>query len=334
MHRGGVPRRPRPLPESLGDAFSVAAARAAGVSPNRLRTKDLESPFHGTRAKTAPEGAGTNAEDGSPPSPWELARQNEARRAAIFGTAMTSRMFFAGWTAAILQGASIDPGPDLVVGVFSPARAPRHAGVRGIRVAPKLANVRMHDGLRMTTPATTWAMLGAELTVRELVTRGDSFVRIPRDSRGGLQPRQRIATIPQLERAALAGRRMGVAKLRRALELIRVGSASPLETELRLDAAADGLPEPDLDVEIRDGRGRLLGISEVVYRNLKVAVEVEGDHHRTDRNQWNRDIDKYASYAAEGWEVVRLTSAHIRGERPRAVAIVRAALLRHGWVPG
>jgi hypothetical protein len=246
---------------------------------------------------------------------------------------MTSRMFFAGRTAAVLQGAPIDPGPELVVGVFAPARAPRCSGVRGIKVTPSLANLRTQDGVRMTTPATTWAMLAAELSVRELVTLGDSFVRIPRDSRGTLQPRLRLATISQLERAASAGRRVGVAKLRQALVLIRVGSASPLETELRLDAAAAGLPQPDLDVEIRDGRGLLLGISEVVYPNLKVAVEVEGDHHRTDRTQWHRDIDKYAAYAAEGWEVVRLTSAHIRGDNPRAVAIVRAALVRHGWVP-
>jgi hypothetical protein len=328
-----MPRRPRPLPESLGDAFSVAAARAAGVSPNRLRTKDLESPFHGTRARITPEGSATNAEGDPPPSPWELARRVEARRAGIFGTALSSHMFFAGRTAAVLQGAPIDPGPHLVVGVFTPVRAPRHRGVRGVKVAPALANLRTHDGLRMTTPATTWAMLAPELTVRELVTLGDSFVRIPRDSRGTLQPHRRLATISQLERAASAGRRVGVAKLRQALPLIRVGSASPLETELRLDAAAGGLPEPDLDAEIRDGRGRLIGISEVVYRNLKVAVEVEGDHHRTDRNQWNRDIDKYAAYAAEGWEVVRLTAAHIRGEHPRAVGILRAALRRHGWDP-
>jgi hypothetical protein len=153
-------------------------------------------------------------------------------------------------------------------------------------------------------------------------------VRIPRDTRGRLQPRQQLATLEQLERAVSAGRRIGAARLREALGLIRVGSASPLETEFRLDAAQAGLPQPALDVEVRDGHGRLLGISELVYSRAKLAVEIEGDHHRTDRAQWNRDIDKYTAYAAEGWEVVRLTAAHIRGRRPRAVSIVRAALLR------
>lgn len=59
----------------------------------------------------------------------------------------------------------------------------------------------------------------------------------------------------------------------------------------------------------------------------------QGDHHRTARQQWNRDIEKYAAYASHGWEVVRLTSAHIRGWQPRGVEVVRATLLRRGWRP-
>lgn len=317
---------PGPLPDALGAAFSVAAARNAGVSPSRLRASDLETPFHGARERSAP--ADPSGADSIPPSKWELARRNEKRKAAAFAAVMAAHMFFAGRTAAVLQGGSVDPGPELVVGVFAPRRAPRYAGVRGVKVAPELAYVRDHLGLRMTSPATTWAMLGRELTMRELVTLGDSLVRIPRDARGTLQPSQRLATLVELERAVDAGRRLGAARPREALALIRVGSASPLETDFRLDAAEAGLPDPDLDVEIRDRHGRLLGISEVVYGRARVAVEIEGDHHRTDRVQWNRDIDKYTAYAAEGWEVVRLTSAHIRGPHPRAADIVRAALIR------
>ena len=94
-----------------------------------------------------------------------------------------------------------------------------------------------------------------------------------------------------------------------------------------------GLPEPELDVEIRDASGSLCGITEIVYRKYRTLVEIEGDHHRTDQQQWDRDIEKYAAYVAEGWEVVRLTSRHIRGSHPRAVAIVREVLKRRGWRP-
>ena len=72
-----------------------------------------------------------------------------------------------------------------------------------------------------------------------------------------------------------------------------------------------------------------IGITEFVYRRQRVVVEVEGDHHRTSRAQWNRDIDKYAAYAAEGWEVVRLTSRHVRGGQ--ATPIVSQVLRRRGW---
>jgi len=334
-------RRPQPLPGSLGVTFSVSAARASGVPLNRLRARDLSSPFHGARSVVVPVPVPVPAPSPSPSqetvtagdlpqSPWSLARQAEAARAAAFSTIMTPAMFFAGRTAAALQGAPVDPGPELVVGVFAPARAPRRPGVRGVKVERALAHLHEHDGLRMTTPASTWAMLAGELSVRDLVIFGDWLVRVPRDSRGRPQPHRRLSTIDQLERASSAGRRVGVAKLRAALELIRVGSASPLETEFRMDAAAAGLPDPELDVEIRSRRGRLLGISELVYPGVRVAVEIEGDQHRTDRTQWNRDIDKYADYAAAGWEVVRLTSSHIRGSRPRAVGIVAAALARRG----
>jgi len=322
-----MPVPPHPLPDSLGDAFSTVEALAAGATSGRLRAKDLEQPFDGVRCR--PEPAATDEDESL--SRLQLARRSEARSARAYSTVMTSHAFFAGRTAALLQGATIDQGTQLDVGVFAPERAPRRTGVRGIKVAPKLVHVHTYDGMRMTTPASSWAMLGAELSVRELVALGDSIVRIPRDERGVLMPDERLATVAQLERAVGAGRRVGVAKLREALPLIRVGSASPLETEYRLAAAEGGLPEPELDVEIRTARGRLLGISEVVYRQSRTVVEIEGDHHRTDRKQWNRDIDKYAAYTAEGWEVVRLTSLHIRGKHARAVGIVRSVLLRRGW---
>lgn len=204
--------------------------------------------------------------------------------------------------------------------------------MRGVKVAPHLANVIMHDEVRTTDAASTWAMLGAELTVRELVALGDQIVRVPRDRRGSLVARQQMGTIDDLDNIVAAGRRRGIDRLRDALPLVRVGSASPLETDFRLDAAAGGLPTPELDVEIHDRNGALLGITEFVFSRFRTAVEIEGDHHRTDRTQWNRDIDKYAAYAAEGWEVVRLTSAHVRANRS-AVGIVRSVLLRRGWMP-
>ncbi|WP_404434521.1 hypothetical protein LG299_07735 [Microbacterium lacus] len=335
-----MPRPPRPLPEGLGETFLRADALAAGVSARRLRAKDLESPFHGVRqtldASTPTLGTITAAEslDGEEPLARDRMQRRSVLRAATAYTAvMADRAFFTSRTAAVIYGLPLSHTDALDVGVCGPSTAPRGRSIRGFKVQPGLISVREHNGLRMSSPASTWAMLGRELSVRELITVGDAIVRIPRDTIGRLRADEQLASVEHLRRAAHAGSRPGVAKLREAVELVRVGSSSPLETEFRLDALADRLPEPELDVEIRDGRGSLLGITEISYAEFRTLVEIEGDHHRTTKRQWDRDIEKYAAYAAEGWEVVRLTSRHIRGEGPRASGMVATVLVRRGWRP-
>ncbi|WP_341975761.1 hypothetical protein [Microbacterium sp. LWO13-1.2] len=327
-----MPHPPCPLPDDLGRQFSAARAVEQGITRRRLRAKDLASPFYGVRRCVDNEsGEGDDAEYG----PLSIDRQQRARvlrDAHAYAEVMPAGSFFCGRTAAVLHGAAIDHPGDLEVGVVSPGRAPRARGIRGRRIAEHLVSVRTHEGLRVASPASTWAMLCTELSVRELVTLGDAMARIPRDDFGRQHPELALATLTQLHAAADAGPRPpGTGRLRAAIEKVRVGSSSPLETEYRLDAATGGLPEPELDVEIRSSNGRLLGISEVVYRESRLIVEIEGDHHRTSRAQWNRDIEKYQAYAEAGWEVVRLTSTHIRGSRPTGISIVRKALLRRGW---
>ncbi|MEV8271820.1 hypothetical protein [Microbacterium sp. NPDC077184] len=322
-----MPVAPRPLPDGLGPAFSCGDARAAGVSPKRLRAKDLAAPFRGVRTVPDAEAPASGIDP--------LARQREVRErtrrlASAYAEIMPAHAVFAGRTAAVLLGAPVDPGPDLVVAVPDPMRAPRRRGIRGVKVSRDLARTATVDHLRVTDPPSTWAMLGAELDVRELIIVGDAFVRVPRDLSGHRMPHARLATIDDLGAALAAGRRIGARKLRTALALIREGSASPLETDYRLDATAAGLPDADLDVDVRDHRGRLVGISEFVYPDFRTIVEIEGDHHRVDRAQWDRDIEKYAAYAALGWEVVRLTARHVRHRRT-AVAIVDDVLRRRGW---
>ncbi|UWF76913.1 MULTISPECIES: hypothetical protein [Microbacterium] len=319
----------RALPEALGPAFSVSDARALGVPAARLRAKDLRRRFRGTRERSDAEEAIES--DDRPFARDRAQRRRVERMARSFQPIMSPHAFVAGLSAAAIYELPVEHDDELHVCVFAPHRAPRRPGIKARKVNPELASIRNVRGLRVASPASTWAMLARELTVRQLVVLGDAIVRIPRDEFGEPHPELALATVEQLRAAAGAGPRAGVSRLRAALEAIRVGSASPLETEYRLDAVAGGLPEAALDVEIRDGDGRLVGVSEVVYPEYGVVVEVEGDHHRTSRTQWVRDIDKYTAYAALGYEVVRVTSSHIRGEHPRAVAMVRAALQRHGW---
>lgn len=264
--------------------------------------------------------------------------RDRAQRAVVlkgahaYSLVMPPTAFFAGRTALVLQGLPVAHGTNLEVAVFSPARAPRRSGIDGRRIEPHLAHTAQVSGLRVATPGSAWAMLADEVPLPDLVVIGDAIVRVPRDRTGALRPELAVGTRDQLARAASAGRRRGAETLRRSLAEIRVGSSSPLETQLRLDAAASGLPEPELDVEIYDSLGRRIGISEIVYTAWRMVVEVEGDHHRTSRAQWNRDLDKYAAYADAGWEVVRVSSAHIRGGS--AVPRIIRTLERRGWSAG
>ena len=325
---------PSHLPRALGAHFSVAGGREAGLTRRRMRAKDLDRPFHGARRTVADISSEQEAIAGDT-APLAITRSDMRRvraKALSFLQVAAPGTFVCGASAAMLRGYPVATSSELDVAVVAPRRAPKGRGVKGRRLEPHLVEVEVVDGIPASTPASTWAMLGRDVSLRKLIILGDAIVRIPRDERGIPHPERAGATIDQLQAAIDAGSRAGVKKLRAALDRIRVGCSSPLETEYRLDSEDAGLPEPELDVDIRDARGRRLGISEFAYPRYGVVVEIEGDHHRSSKQQWNRDLQKYRDYANAGWEVVRLTGHDVRTQRT-AVRIVREVLIRRGWRP-
>jgi hypothetical protein len=359
-----MPPRPRPLPTCLGPGFSARAAQDAGVSERRLRSRDLDAPFHGVRVRTdvttaALEGARLHAAKDAAPAAVAASFHRAAMlvRARAFAQVAPPHTFFRGVTAAVawevplplrcvnpdaqarldrregLALGSDDPRP-LDTAVLAPHRASRASGVNGRQLSHVLTVVQIHDGLQVVTPATLWAQLAEELTVDELIAVGDALVREPRRSDGSRGPAASgRTTLERLEATLAAGRRRGAAKLREALPQIRVGAASQPETDLRLALIRAGLPEPTLDYDVIGPWGELIGCTEIAYPMYRVLVEYEGDHHRTDRAQWNRDIEKHARAAAAGWSVLRLTSRHLYPVSGAAVDQVREALIRAGWRP-
>ena len=299
-----------------------------------MRAKDLDRPFHGARRTVADISSEQEAIAGDT-APLAITRSDMRRvraKALSFLQVAAPGSFVCGASAAMLRGYPVATSSELDVAVVAPRRAPKGRGVKGHRLEPHLVDVEVVDGIPASTPASTWAMLGRDLSLRKLIILGDAIVRIPRDERGIPHPDRAGATIDQLQAAIDAGSRAGVKKLRAAIDRIRVGCSSPLETEYRLDSEDAGLPEPEVDVDIRDARGRRLGISEFAYPRYGVVVEIEGDHHRSSKQQWNRDLQKYRDYANAGWEVVRLTAHDVRTQRT-AVRIVREVLIRRGWRP-
>lgn len=95
-------------------------------------------------------------------------------------------------------------------------------------------------------------------------------------------------------------------RARAALPAVRATVESPKETETRLLIVAACLPEPVVQHEIRRD-GMVIARSDLAYPELRIAIEYEGDGHRTDRNQWRRDIQRQRELEDIGWIVIRVT---------------------------
>jgi hypothetical protein len=307
------------LPEDLGAAFRVDTALARGVGEKRLRGSDLVRPFRGVRVRKP----ATELNDLGEISAWERRLAATLDVAREYALRMPDHEFFSHQTAALLWRAPLPRGGDglpsfngavsevLHVSVFAPHRLPRGAGVRGHEAQARTSRVVIHpeSGLRVASPATTWAMMSGVLRhPYDLIAVGDHMIRIPRMPGGfpkALPPP--LAVMPQMEAVLFSGRRVGKPALREALPRLRTGSSSRPESWMRVTLVDAGLPEPEIDVDVYAPDGRFIGCVDGAYVGLKIALEYEGDHHRTDPATWNRDIQKHEDLVAHGWRVIRVT---------------------------
>ena len=104
---------------------------------------------------------------------------------------------------------------------------------------------------------------------------------------------------------------------------------SPQETRLRLALLLAGLPEPETNPVVL-ARGRPVGRVDLLVRACRTVVEYEGDQHRTDRRQWNRDVWRQEQLVGDGYHLVRVTAERMR--TPRAVVLtVFDAMVEGGY---
>jgi hypothetical protein len=151
-------------------------------------------------------------------------------------------------------------------------------------------------GLRVTTPERTWLDLASVLGRTHLVIAGDAMVS------GGLTTVEGL----QVVSAATRGRR-GVVLSRAAAALVRPGVDSPPETIVRLIIVDGGLPCPQAGLDVYDESGGWIGRPDLCYIVLKLAIQYEGDVHRTTRKRWRADIGRDEVLLDHGWDVIRVT---------------------------
>jgi hypothetical protein len=205
-----------------------------------------------------------------------------SRRRAVIGGLSAAAMLGAPWIA--------DDIP--IELVWDNTHPPAGIVTRNDTLAPD--EVERFGRLPVTTCARTAFDLGRRLDRDEAVARLDALAWARR-----FDPQDVWSLAARYPRAR------GRSALRIALPLVDGGAGSPRETWLRLLLIDNGYPAPETQIPIYDQDG-LIGVSDMGWRRLQIAVEYDGDYHRTDRRRYVKDQRKLRRLRALGWDVVQV----------------------------
>jgi hypothetical protein len=291
-----VPGRSEPPPELLSGPFTPRRARELGISSDVLRGRRFDSPYHGVRV---PTGLG----DGL-----------EVRCRAL--AQLVPQGAFSHATSARLRGLPLPAHlGDLVdLSVPTGVRAPRSRGVRG-HTGLREADVQLlRSGLRVVRMDVTWGDLASGLGVDDLVVLGDALLR-----RGH-------SDVAALARMAAGERhRRGTRVMQSALPLLEPATDSPMETRLRLLIVRAGLPRPLANRDVIEDGG-WIARPDLSYPQWRIAIEYEGDHHHTDREQWRRDKTRRRLLEDFGWLVIEVIADDVLRTPEITVARIRRTI--------
>ncbi len=272
-------RQPRPVPLAIAQRpFRLNEALGLGVTPNELRGPAYRQLFRDVYVAA------------DLPDSVEL-------RCDGLALVLPKSVAFSHHTAASLCEL---PVPD-EIDIHITAADPRHVPRKRPGVIPHEsigeADVWVFRGRRMTTPERTWLDLAHSLHRDDLVILGDAMLR-----------KEITSTTALSEALTRWGRRRGVLTARTALPLLRPRVDSPMETRVRLILVDAGLPCPEPNLDIYDDWGGWIGRPDLSYKQLKIGIQYEGDHHRSSRKQWMRDIARDGTMQDHGWEIIKVTS--------------------------
>lgn len=221
------------------------------------------------------------------------------RRATIVGAA-----------AAALHGSQWIPNDVPVELNHANTRPPR--GVLTRRDALLEGETQVMDGRTVTTPERTAFDIGRRGAIRSAVVRLDALARATGFKADDV-----------LRIAKCHPHSPGLRRLEPALALVDPGSQSPRESYLRLLLIDGGLPRPQTQIPVLADDGIPFAYLDMGWEEHMVAVEYDGDQHRTDRRQYVKDIRRQEALERMGWIVVRVVAE----DRPASILHrIRAAL--------
>jgi hypothetical protein len=168
------------------------------------------------------------------------------------------------------------------------------------------------DGLTVTTPERTAFDLVRRGRIDDAVARLDALARATQWKTPAVE-----------ELAARHPHTRGLRRLATVLDLVDAGAESPRETALRLMLIRDGYPRPLTQIPVLSPDGRRRYYLDMGWRTLMVAVEYDGDHHRTNRERFAYEVERAEDIRSAGWLVVHVAARH------RPVDVLRR--VRRAW---
>lgn len=168
------------------------------------------------------------------------------------------------------------------------------------------------------TPASAFLQLCASARLIDAVKIGDWLLH-----------RRHMSAVELAELARRDDWRPGAAQVRRVLPLLDAASRSPKESETRMLLVFAGLPTPEVNVDLVVG-GRWLGCVDLLYRLWMLVLEYEGRQHAESREQFAKDITRYAGFRDESVAYLQITNEML--SRPRdMVGRVHGMLVERGY---
>lgn len=307
MHR--LTALPAPL---ASGPFTLTDATAKGVPRERLLRPDVEHVSRGLYR----------------PADWDFDLEAAARALS----AATPGAWISHVTAARLRCSCLPPwlSDSTELHLSKPRSLPsvRRKGVIGHTLTAADDEVESVDGIRISTRPRTWLDMARVIPLKDLVCLGDELIRLPRpEFEGRAAP---FTTLGQLR--ALTDRHknlQGIVRAREALELMRVGADSGPETLLRLAMLDAGIPEPQLQLTLREA-DPLSPSADLGYRSRRVAIQYDGAHHLGSEQQLS-DRRRDKAFEAAGWTVLVFDKAELADGFERAVRTIRREL-RSAWM--
>jgi hypothetical protein len=173
------------------------------------------------------------------------------------------------------------------------------------------------DGIRLVARERAAFDLGRRGPLEDAVARLDAL--------GNAAP-FRVEDVDSLGRRHRGAR--GLRQLTAALDLHDPGAVSPKETWLRLLLIDEGFPRPRTQIPVLRPDGYSHYYLDMGWEDVMVAVEYDGEHHRTDRPSYSSDVIRLEYVHSVGWIVVRVLAGHRRPDILSQVANARASRLR------